>query len=87
MSVGERIDQGDIIGYIDNDGHPFDPLNGYILDVGFFVAKPDLFDNDAGNSANIEKYIDPGPLLIDGLKKDYMIFRMPGCKEDPVTSL
>ena len=87
ISVGDRINQGDIIGYIDNDGHPSDLLNGYILDIGFFVAKPDLFDNDAGNSANIEKYIDPGPLLIDGLKRDYMIFRMPGCKEDPVTSL
>jgi hypothetical protein len=86
MSAGDRINQGDIIGYIDNDGHPTDSLNGYILDIGFFVAKPYLYDNDAGNPANIENYIDPGPLLRDGLKKSYMIYRMPRCEGDPLIS-
>jgi hypothetical protein len=86
ISVGNRIKQGDTIGYIDNDGHPSDSLNGYILDIGFFVAKPSLYDNDAGNSANIENYIDPGPLLSDGLKKSYDIYRMPHCQGDPIIS-
>ena len=86
ISVGDRINQGDTIGYIDNDGHPFDPLNGYILDIGFFVAKPSLYDNDAGNSTNIENYIDPGSLLSDSLKKSFDIYRMPHCQGDPLIS-
>ena len=86
ISVGDRINQGDTIGYIDDDGHPFDPLNGYILDIGFFVAKPSLYDHDAGNSAHIENYIDPGSLLSDGLKKSYDIYRMPHCQGDPLIS-
>ena len=84
LSVGKRINQGDTIGYIDNDGHPFDPLNGYILDIAFFVAKPYLYDNDPGNSANIEKYIDPGLLLGDSLEKFPIIYHMPRCEGTPI---
>lgn len=87
LSVGDRINQGDTIGYIDNDGHPFDPLNGYIFDIAFFVAKPYLYDNDAGNPADIEKYIDPGPLLSDDLEKFPLIYPMPQCAGGPVISL
>ena len=84
LSVGKRIDQGDTLGYIDNDGRPFDPLNGYILDIAFFVAKPSLYDNDAGNSANIDKYIDPGLLLVDSLEKFPIIYHMPRCEGTPI---
>jgi hypothetical protein len=84
ISVGKRINQGGTIGYIDNDGHPFDPLNGYILDISFFVAKPYLYDNDAGNSADIEKYIDPGSLLDASLEKFPIIYHMPRCEGDPI---
>jgi hypothetical protein len=86
LSAGKRINQGDTIGYIDNDGSPFDPLNGYIFDIIFFVAKPDLIDHDAGNSAHIEKYIDPGPLLNDDLEKFPRIYPMPQCAGGPVIS-
>lgn len=84
ISVGKRIDQGDTIGYMDNDGHPFDPLNGYILDIAFFIAKPSYYDNDAGNSANIDKYIDPGPLLGVSLEKYPIIYHMPRCEGTPI---
>jgi hypothetical protein len=84
ISVGKRIDQGDTLGYIDNDGRPFDPRNGYILDIAFFVAKPSLYDNDAGNSTNIEKYLDPGLLLENSLEKFPIIYHMPRCEGTPV---
>ena len=42
ITVGKRINQGDTLGYIDNDGHPFDPLNGYVLDIAFIVTKANL---------------------------------------------
>ena len=84
MSVGDRINQGDTIGYIDNDGHPSDSLNGYILDISFFVAKPYLYDHDPGNSADIEKYIDPGLPLGDSLEKFPIIYHMPRCEGDPI---
>ena len=84
ITVGKRIDQGDTIGYIDNDGHPFDPLNGYILDIAFFVAKPSNYDNDAGNSANIDKYIDPGLLLGASLEKFPIIYHIPRCEGTPI---
>jgi murein DD-endopeptidase MepM/ murein hydrolase activator NlpD len=84
ITVGKRIDQGDTLGYMDNDGHPFDPLNGYILTVAFFVAKPSYYDNDAGNSANIDKYLDPGLLLGDSLAKFPIIFHMPRCEGNPI---
>ena len=84
LSVGKRINQGDTIGYMDNDGRPFDPLNGYILDIAFFVAKPSYYDNDAGNSANIDKYIDPGSLLGASLEKFPIIYHMPQCEGTPM---
>jgi hypothetical protein len=84
LSAGNRIDQGDTIGYIDNDGHPFDPINGYIVDLAFFVAKPSLYDNDPGNSANIEKYLDPDLMLGDDLENFYLIYHMPQCTVGPV---
>lgn len=84
LSVGARINQGDTIGYIDNDGHPFDPLDGYILDISFFVAMPSHYDNDPGNSANIEKYIDPGPLLGVSIEKFPIIYQMPRCEGTPI---
>jgi len=92
ISVGKRIDQGDTLGYIDNDGHPFDPLNGYALDIAFIVtkanllfdAKPYSHDNAPGNSANIVKNIDPGILLGPSLEKFPIIYHMPRCEGTPM---